>query len=73
VSDIILITDGEDRVALDMVRRGLAEANARLHTVMIHGNNPDLKTVSESYMVATRLDEKEALKVILLGQGGSRR
>ncbi len=71
VSDIILITDGEDRVAIDMVRKGLARANARLHTVMIHGNNPDLRAISESYMVATKLDRQEALKVVMLGQGGS--
>ncbi|BEP17648.1 VWA domain-containing protein [Pyrofollis japonicus] len=64
VSDIILITDGEDRVAIDMVKRGLARANARLHTVMIHGNNPDLRAISDSYMVATKLDKYEALKVI---------
>ncbi len=71
ISDIILITDGEDRVAIDMVKRGLARANARLHTVMIHGNNPDLRTISENYMVATKLDKQEALKVVMLGQGGS--
>lgn len=67
VSDIILITDGEDRVAIDTVRRALARANARLHTVMIYGNNPDLRVVSESYMVATKLDREEALKVIMAG------
>ncbi len=71
ISDIILITDGEDRVAVDMVKKGLARANARLHTVMIHGNNPDLRAISESYMVATKLDKQEALKVVMLGQGGS--
>jgi uncharacterized protein with von Willebrand factor type A (vWA) domain len=67
VSDIILITDGEDRVAMDTVRRALARANARLHTVMIYGNNPGLRAVSESYMVATRLDKEEALRVIMGG------
>ena len=71
VSDIILITDGEDRVAVDMVKKGLARANARLHTVMIHGNNPDLRMISESYMVATKLDKQEALKVVAIGQEGS--
>ncbi|HIQ23665.1 MAG TPA: VWA domain-containing protein [Pyrodictium delaneyi] len=67
VSDIILITDGEDRVAIDTVRRALARANARLHTVMIYGNNPDLRALSESYMVATKLDREEALKVMMAG------
>lgn len=63
-SDIVLITDGEDRVAVDTIRKGLAYANARLYTVMIHGNNPDLRRISEAYMVATKLDTSEALRVI---------
>jgi uncharacterized protein with von Willebrand factor type A (vWA) domain len=67
ISDIILITDGEDKIAVDLVRRSLNKVNARLHTVMINGNNPDLKSVSDTYMVATRLDRDEALKVIAFG------
>ncbi|KSW12325.1 hypothetical protein CF15_06170 [Pyrodictium occultum] len=67
VSDIILITDGEDRVAIETVRRALARANARLHTVMIYGNNPDLRALSDSYMIATKLDKEEALKVVMAG------
>ena len=64
-SDIVLITDGEDKIAIDAVRRGLARANARLHTVMIHGNNPDLRIVSTTYMTVVKLDKENALKVIL--------
>jgi len=63
-SDIVLITDGEDKIAIDAVRRGLARANARLHTVMIHGNNPDLRMVSTTYMTVVKLDREDALKVI---------
>lgn len=65
-ADIILITDGEDRVSIDLVRRSLAKANARLYTVMVYGNNPDLRRVSDGYMVATRTGKEEALKVVSL-------
>ncbi len=68
-SDIVLITDGEDRISVEMLRQSLARANARLYTVMIYGNNPDLRRLSESYMVATKLDKSEALKVIAVGSG----
>ncbi len=64
ISDIVLITDGEDRITIEAVKRGLARANARLHTVMIHGNNPDLKLVSTTYMTVTKLNKEEALRVI---------
>jgi len=66
-ADIILITDGEDRVSVELIKRSLARANARLYTVMVYGNNPDLRRVSDSYMVATRPSKEEALKVITLG------
>ncbi len=64
IADIILITDGEDKISIEIVRRNLARANARLHTVMIHGNNPDLKMVSDTYMTVTKLSRDEALKVV---------
>ncbi len=64
VSDIVLITDGEDRITVEAVRRSLARARARLHTVMIHGNNPDLRVVSETYMTVTKLSREEALQVV---------
>jgi len=66
-SDIVLITDGEDRIALDAIRRSLQQARARLYTVMIYGNNPDLRKISEAYMVATRLTREEALRVVNVG------
>ena len=64
MSDIVLITDGEDRVTIEAVRRSLNRARARLHTVMIHGNNPDLRLVSETYMTVTKLSKEEALQVV---------
>jgi uncharacterized protein with von Willebrand factor type A (vWA) domain len=64
MSDIVLITDGEDRITVEAVKRSLARAKARLHTVMIHGNNPDLRMVSETYMTVTKLSREEALQVI---------
>jgi len=66
-SDIILITDGEDRVSVELIERSLARVNARLYTVMVYGNNPDLRRLSEVYMVASRIGKEEALKVIALG------
>ncbi len=64
-SDIVLITDGEDKIAIDAVKRSLARVGARLHTVMVHGNNLDLKSISATYMTVTRLDRDSALKVIV--------
>ncbi len=69
-SDIVLITDGEDRVSVEMLRSSLAAAKARLYTVMIYGNNPDLRRISESYMVATKLNREEALRVLAVSPGG---
>jgi len=66
-ADIVLITDGEDRVSVELIRRSLARANARLYTVMVYGNNPDLRRVSDGYMVATKTGKDEALKVITMG------
>ncbi len=66
VADIVLITDGEDRVAVSVIRKRLASAHAKLHTVMIHGNNSDLREASDTYMAVTKLSREEALQVIRL-------
>jgi len=66
ISDIILITDGEDRIAEVSVRRALSSAKVRLVTVMIQGDNPDLRRVSYKYFTAIKLDDKEILKIIEL-------
>ncbi len=65
-ADIILITDGEDRVSVELIRKSLNKANARLYTVMVYGNNPDLRRLSDAYMVATKTGKEEALRVVSL-------
>ncbi len=64
VSDIILITDGEDRVSEAVITRRLRAANARLITVMVMGENIDLRRLSDKYMRVVRLSTKESLQVI---------
>ena len=64
VSDIILITDGEDKVSVDIIRRILKRGNVRLHTVMIQGDNPYLRAASYRYMIVKKLAGSEALKVL---------
>jgi len=64
VSDIILISDGEDRIPLDLLSKTLKKVNARLHTVMVQGHNTFLKHVSYRYMTVKRLEAREILKVI---------
>jgi len=64
ISDIILITDGEDRINVESVRRVLEEVDARLHSVVIHGHNPHLQRISFRYMTVKRLSRGEALKVV---------
>jgi len=43
VSEVIILTDGEDKIAETTVRRSLREANATLVSVMIRGDNSDLR------------------------------
>ncbi len=64
VSDIVLITDGEDRIARSLVRKCLNQISARLVSVMIMGDNPDLRKVSDRYLKVVKLDEKEMLAVV---------
>ncbi len=64
VSDIVLITDGEDRIAKSLVKRSLTQASARLISVMIMGDNEDLKKVSDKYFKVVKLSEKEMLSVV---------
>ncbi|MCE4624436.1 MAG: VWA domain-containing protein [Desulfurococcales archaeon] len=65
-SDIVLITDGEDKLST-YILRGLLQSprDIRLHTVMIKGDNPTLMNVSDTYMSVARLGEEEALKLIV--------
>lgn len=64
LSDIIIITDGEDRIAKSLVKKSLAYAKARLISVMIMGDNKDLKDLSYKYLRVVKLSEREILSVI---------
>ncbi|MEM0453256.1 MAG: VWA domain-containing protein [Sulfolobales archaeon] len=64
ISDIILITDGEDRVSEHLIRRKLKALGVKLVTVMIMGENRDLRNISSKYMRATKLSQKELIQVV---------
>jgi uncharacterized protein with von Willebrand factor type A (vWA) domain len=66
LGELILITDGEDRIAENMVRRHLKENNLRLITVMVIGENPDLRRISSRYFKVAKLSNKEMLEVLEL-------
>ncbi|MEM2020713.1 MAG: VWA domain-containing protein [Zestosphaera sp.] len=63
-SDIVVITDGEDTLAVTTLRRKLKQANAKLISVMIQGDNKDLKLISSRYLVINTLDKNSILKVV---------
>jgi len=63
-SDVIIITDGEDRISETIVERKLKAANARLISVMILGENRDLRRLSHRYLRVLRLSGEEILKVV---------
>jgi len=64
VSEVIILTDGEDKIAETTVRRSLREANATLVSVMIRGDNSDLRRVSDTYLVVYKLDQNDLLRVV---------
>ncbi len=64
VSDIILITDGEDRISEHLIRKKLKALGIKLITVMIMGENRDLRNVSSKYLRATKLSQKEIVQVV---------
>ena len=64
MSDIILITDGVDRIAEQLVLYNLKRANARLITVMIMGDNKSLKNISTKYFSVMKLSQKHLLQVV---------
>jgi len=64
LSDVVLITDGEDRLSLETITRLLKRANSRLHSVMIQGHNAFLQSASFRYLAVKKLEKKEALEVI---------
>lgn len=64
ISDIILITDGEDRISEHLIRRKLKALGIKLVTVMIMGENRDLRNISSKYLRAAKLSQKELIQVI---------
>ncbi|NPA99510.1 MAG: VWA domain-containing protein [Crenarchaeota archaeon] len=64
LSDIILITDGVDRIAENLVRYNLKRARARLVTVMVMGDNRSLKNISVKYFAVMRLSQKNLLQIV---------
>jgi len=63
-SDVVVITDGEDTLSVTTLRRKLRQANARLFSVMIQGDNKDLKVLSEKYLTVSTLDKNTILKIV---------
>ncbi len=64
VTDIVLITDGEDNLSDVLIRRKLKRASARLVTVMVIGENRSLRRASDAYLRATKLSDDEILRVV---------
>ncbi|MEM0368547.1 MAG: hypothetical protein QXN57_03795 [Desulfurococcaceae archaeon] len=61
---LVLITDGVDRVSEKPIREGLRKTQSSLITVMIKGDNWNLKVLSKEYLKAVKLDGVEILRVI---------
>jgi uncharacterized protein with von Willebrand factor type A (vWA) domain len=64
ISDVILITDGEDKINLNLLAKVKSESKMRLHTVMVQGINQYLKKLSDRYLVVKKLDSEGILKVV---------
>ncbi|MEM0005643.1 MAG: VWA domain-containing protein [Ignisphaera sp.] len=64
LSEIILITDGEDRIARSLVKKALQHTKTKLVTVMIMGENEDLRSISSDYFKVVKLSEKEIISVV---------
>ena len=64
ISDVVLITDGEDRLSSEIIVRLMRKANLRLHTVMVQGHNPYLQKASYRYLVVKKLEDSDALRVV---------
>ncbi len=64
VGDIVLITDGVDRIAEQLVSYNLKKANVRLIAIMILGENRSLRNVSTKYYSVVKLSQQNILKII---------
>ncbi len=60
---IIIITDGEDHINKNQLKLLLKKYNIKMISVMINGNNEDLKNISDIYMTAS-LTNEGAIKLI---------
>ncbi len=63
-SDIVIITDGEDRISENLIEKKLKAANSRLVTVMVIGENKSLRRVSDKYLRVLKLSGDEILRVV---------
>ncbi len=63
-NEIILITDGEDKIAESIIARQLKAINTKLISVMIMGENPDLRRISFKYYRVSKLSDSEILRII---------
>ncbi|MCE4622209.1 MAG: VWA domain-containing protein [Desulfurococcales archaeon] len=70
--DVILITDGEDRLSESILNGILSRSKINLHTVMIGGDNKSLRSVSSSYMSVARLTGREVVRVVEMVEKTSR-
>lgn len=64
VSDLVLITDGIDRIAEKTVENGLKRTGTRLLTVMVMGDNKSLRSISYKYFRVIKADENDILRVV---------
>lgn len=62
--EVVLITDGEDRLSESILNGIVSRSRVNLHTVMIGGDNKSLMTVSSSYMSVVKLTGREVVRVV---------
>ncbi|MEB2836163.1 MAG: VWA domain-containing protein [Desulfurococcales archaeon] len=64
VSDIVIITDGEDRIDVEQVMRSMSKARLNIISVMIQGHNNYLKRLSTRYMTVRKLGSESILEIV---------
>jgi len=71
-TDIVIITDGEDKLSYHVLSSILSNTNNRVHTIMIKGHNETLREISTTYMRVEELGDKDLLRVVEMveSQGG---
>ncbi|MEM0283607.1 MAG: VWA domain-containing protein [Sulfolobales archaeon] len=63
-NEIILVTDGEDKIAENIVSKQLKSVEAKLISVMILGDNPDLRRLSSKYFKVAKLSGSEIIRIV---------